>query len=41
MHYGQRKAVWVGESRRKAKNFEELRANFAVDLFGDTYGPVC
>lgn len=41
MDYGQSKAVWVGSSRRRARNFKELRANLAADLFGDTYGPVC
>ena len=41
MDYAQKKAIWVGESRRKARNFKELRANFAADLFADTYGPVC
>ncbi len=39
--YAEEKAVWVGESRRKATNLKELRANFTADLFGDTYGPVC
>jgi len=41
MEYGQNKAVWVGSTRRRARNFKELRANFEADLFGDTYGPVC
>ena len=41
MDYGQRKAIWVGESADKAKTFKALRRLFAEGSFADTYGPVC
>jgi hypothetical protein len=41
IEYEQKKTIWVGESNRKARNFKELRENFARGFFGDTYGPIC
>jgi hypothetical protein len=39
--YGKGKAIWVGESRKKAGNLKELRGIFGKGFFADTYGPVC
>jgi len=41
MDYAQKKAIWVGMSRRTVESLEALRGLFAGGCFADTYGPVC
>ncbi|MGC1267197.1 MAG: hypothetical protein WA853_13000, partial [Candidatus Acidiferrum sp.] len=41
MDYSQKRAIWVGESRKKATTLEDLRSMLSTDQFADTVGPVC
>ena len=41
MDYSQKRAIWVGESRKKAETVEELRSMLTTGQFADTAGPVC
>jgi hypothetical protein len=39
--YAQRKALWIGEARKKVWTFEELRSMVFRGAFSDNAGPVC
>jgi hypothetical protein len=41
MDYGQKKAIWVGESGDEVRSLRALRSILAGGYFHDTYGPVC
>lgn len=39
--YAQQKSVWIGESRKKARNLDDLRFMLSNGDFQDNEGPVC